>query len=153
MTQVEKRILKILKNKKIDFKVIEHEPVYTCEKACEVADHSLNQGIKSLFLKSENKKIFLVLVPGNKRVNLKILAEKENTKKVKLARPEEVKKKAKVTIGSCAPFGYRRKFRTYIDTDLFNEEFLFFNPGVHTKTIKIKSNDLKKIVNGREFEN
>lgn len=74
-----------------------------------------------------------------------------NSKKIRFATAEEVKELTGLTIGSCCPFGYEINIKTYIDKDLFNKEYLYFNPGSHVKTIKLSSLDFKNLVKGIMF--
>ncbi len=93
----------------------------------------------------------LTCLPGGKRVDTKSMLGLANSKKMRFATPEEVMELTGLTIGCCCPFGYEAQIPTYIDKDLFKEAHLYFNPGTHTKTIKIKSEDLRKLVKGVEF--
>jgi prolyl-tRNA editing enzyme YbaK/EbsC (Cys-tRNA(Pro) deacylase) len=45
-----------------------------------------------------------------------------------------------------APLGLKTKMKTYISEELLENEFLYFNPGDHTKTIKIKASDLMQVL-------
>jgi len=146
MSFVEKRIKHILINFKIEFEEIEHEAVYTSQQAAQARGHSEGAGIKSMIFKTKEEKFILVLNPGNKDVDTKKIARMENTKSLFLAKPNEVEKVAGIPIGSVPPFGHNTKLKTYLNEELLKCEYLYFNPGSHTRTIKIKSKDLLKIL-------
>jgi len=70
----------------------------------------------------------------------------EGLKNLNLATPEEVEKIAGVSIGCVAPFGLKTKLKTYLNEELLDCERLYFNPGSHTQTIKIRGSDLSKVL-------
>ena len=51
----------------------------------------------------------------------------------------------------CCPFGYDVNIRRFIDKSLYDNKYLYFNPGSHIKTIKLKCTDFKKLAKGVEF--
>lgn len=147
MSLVEKRIKQILAEKKIPFEEFEHEAVYTCEQAAAVRGlGSAKQGIKCLIFGTEMGKFILVLNPGDKKIDTKKIAKMERVNRIFLATPEKVEKIAGVPIGCVAPLGLKTKMKTYISEELIENEFLYFNPGDHTKTIKIKASDLMQVL-------
>jgi len=146
-SEVLRNIRRILKEKEIAFEEREHEAVFTSEQAAKARGlESEKDGIKSLIFKTENGEFLIILNPGNEKVDVSKIKEKEGVKHLSLAKPEEVKKVTGVTIGCVAPFGMRNKLKTYLNTTLLKSERLYFNPGAHTKTIAIKSKDLPKIL-------
>lgn len=88
----------------------------------------------------------LIVWTGNKKVDFLKVAEALNVKKISMATPEEVLEELEIKIGALSPFGYSKKFVTIVDEDLFNQQDLYINPGVHDKTIKLSSVDLMKLV-------
>jgi len=151
-SEVEKNVFNILTEKRISFEVIEHEAVFTSDIAAKLAGYDINEGIKSIIMKlSPSGEFVLACVPGGKRIDYKKMRFLTSAKKIRFATAEEVKELTSLTIGSCCPFGYNITIKTFIDKDLYSKEYLYFNPGSHTKTIKLKSSDFKKIVKGIEF--
>gem|GEM_PF-2161253 len=50
------------------------------------------------------------------------------------------------TIGSIAPFGFTNtEIPLFVDSAIFDSEYFSFNPADPTKSIKIQTQDLKKI--------
>ncbi len=151
VSQTEKRIEKILKERNIKYDIFEHDPVYTCEQHVKVMHLSSEAGVKSLIFKTQEGRFILVLSLGNKKVDEKKISRIENTKSIKLAEPKEVLKIAGCPVGCVPPFGYIKRIKTYLDKDLLSSEYIYFNPGSHFKTLKIKSSDLLKIVKPEVF--
>ena len=147
MSFVEQKIKQILSSNQIEFEETEHEAVYTSHKAAQVIGLETEEaGVKSLILKTKEGAFILVLNPGNKKVDTKKIAQMEDTKSVYFASPEEVMKVTGIPIGSIPPFGHKTKLKTYLNEELLDCEYLYFNPGSHTKTIKMPSKDLLRVL-------
>lgn len=147
MSFVEQKIKQILSSNQIEFEETEHEAVYTSHKAAQVIGLEAEEaGVKSLILKTKEGEFILVLNPGNKKVDTKKISQMEDTKSIYFARPEEVLKVAGIPIGSVPPFGHKTKLKTYLNEELLDCEYLYFNPGSHTKTIKMQSKDLLQVL-------
>jgi len=145
MPYLAERIKHMLADKHIEFEEFEHEAVYTSEQAARVRGlRSAKQGVKAMIFKTETGKFILVLNPGDKRVDTKKIAGMEHTKHLSMAKSEEVEKVAGVPIGCVPPFGLKTDLMTYLNEELLESEYLYFNPGSHTKTLKIKAADLLK---------
>jgi len=147
MSLVEQRIKSILTNNQVEFEETEHEAVYTSQKAARVIGlESEEAGVKSLLFKTKKAEFILVLSPGNQKVDTKEIARMEDTKSLHFASPEDVIEVTGIPIGCVPPFGHRTKLKTYLNEELLRCEYIYFNPGTHTKTIKIKSKDLLKVL-------
>lgn len=146
MSIIEKKIIRMLDEKKIPYEKSEHEPVYTSEQAAGVRGVSLRTGVKALVCKTSENRIILVLVRADKRADLDRVAKLEGTKKVGLASPGEVLRHAGCKIGSVPPFGHPRPLKTYLDRDILKEDEVNFSIGEHTKSISMRAGDLLKLM-------
>lgn len=151
---VSERVREILDNSQVDYDVLEHEPVYDMEQAALVCGHEPESGVKVLFVEYPGDikvRYALVVWTGNSRVDFKEVGKRLGTNKIKLAAPESVYSVLGIEIGALSPFGYEGDYPVVLDRDLLNNEHLYINPGVHNKTIKLKSEDLLKILEGKEL--
>jgi len=147
MPYIEKNIKRILAEKNIEFEEFQHEAVYTSEQAARVRGlKSAKAGIKSMIFKTETGRFILVLNPGDSKVDTKKIAKMEKAKYLSIAKPEEVEKITGVPIGCVAPFGLKTKLKTYLNEELLKSEYLYFNPGLHTKTVEIRATDLLQVL-------
>jgi len=144
MEGIFKKIKKLLDSKGINYKITEHEPVFTSKQAAKVRGVDLNLGAKSLLLKAD-KNFVLVVLPGGKKLSSKKLKRFLGTKSLRFATQEEVKEIMGCEIGSCYPFGLIVGLRVVVDSSLLENKMIFFNPGVHNKTIEIKTEDYFKV--------
>ncbi|MEJ2222198.1 MAG: YbaK/EbsC family protein [Desulfobacterales bacterium] len=122
---LEEKIIAALEEKKIAYEIVEHEPVYTNPAMAEALN--VNES------------------PGDKKVDWKKAAAGAGTKKVSFAKPEEVSEAVGCEVGCVPPFGHFTSLPIYMDPALTKKDFVYFNPGVHDKSFKIKAWDLKKI--------
>lgn len=147
MTFIEKKIQQLLKDKGIEYEEFEHEPVYTCDVASKVVKMTSNStGVKNLIFETTEGKFILALGPGDKKIKTAQIAKLEGTKELQLAKPEIVERLVGCSIGCVPPFGHKNKIKTYLDKELLEFDYLYFNPGNHSKTVKIKSQDLLKLL-------
>ena len=144
---LEDNIIALLKDQKITYEIFEHEPVYTNPAMAEALNVSEAETVKSLVLSTKEGKMIVLVLPGNKKVNWKQAAAGAGTKKVSFAKPEAVSEAVGCEVGCVPPFGHLTTLDIYMDPDLTKKNFVYFNPGVHDKSFKIKAWDLKKLCN------
>ncbi len=143
----EEKIIGILEKYEIPYEVFEHEPVYTNPTMAEALNVSEADTVKSLVLLTKEKEMVVLVLPGDKKVDWKKAAAGIGTKKVSFAKPEQVLEKVGCEVGCVPPFGQLADLPIFMDPELGKKEFVYFNPGIHHKSFKIKAWDLKKICN------
>jgi Ala-tRNA(Pro) deacylase len=144
---VEANIISILKKNSVDYEVTEHEPVYTNPAMAEALGVSEAETVKSLVLLTKEKEMVVLVLPGNKKVDWKKAAAGIGTKKVSFAKPDQVSERVGCEVGCVPPFGQLTPLPVYMDKDLISKDEVYFNPGLHHKSFKIKAWDLKKLCN------
>ncbi len=144
---LEEKIIGMLEDTKISYEIVEHEPVYTNPAMAEALNVSESETVKSLVLKTKEGNMIVLVLPGNKKVDWKQAAAGARTKKVSFAKPEDVSEAVGCEVGCVPPFGHMTEIPIYMDPDLTKKNFVYFNPGVHDKSFKLKAWDLKKLCN------
>jgi Ala-tRNA(Pro) deacylase len=142
---LEEKIVRLLEENKIAYEVAEHEPVYTNPAMAAALNVTEAETVKSLVLKTKEGKLIVLVLPGNKKVDWKQAAAGAKTKKVSFAKPDEVSQMVGCEVGCVPPFGHLTQLPIYMDPDLTKKKEVYFNPGVHDKSFKIKAWDLKKL--------
>lgn len=145
MDSLEQKIINILKEYNVPYEVIEHEAVYTNPVMAEKLGVTAGETVKNLMLETAEGKIILVVLPGDKRFDSKRVAEKAGTKRVSFAKPETVLEVAGCEVGCVPPFGHIKPVQVYMDKQLLWKKDVYFNPGVHTKSVKIEAARLKEL--------
>jgi Cys-tRNA(Pro) deacylase len=142
---LEEKIMQTLQDQGIEFEIREHEPVYTNPTMATALGVSEAETVKSLVLTTKEKAMVVLVLPGNKKVDWKAAARTARTKKVSFAKPEAVSTAVGCEVGCVPPFGHMTRLPIYMDTDLLQQTYVFFNPGVHHKSFKVRSRDLQKL--------
>jgi len=137
-----KDIYQALDELNIKFEKVEHPAVFTCAEA-EHYDRGIDAGkCKNLFLRNKRgDKNYLVILPAEKRLDLKSLAEKLSEEKLSFASAEKLEKYLGLTAGSVSPFGLindvNKEVIVVIDNDLSEYSKLGLHPNVNTATLII----------------
>ena len=148
MQQQFEEIKDFLDKHKIKYQVSEHEPVFTSEDAARVRGEDLKTGAKALVLKAD-KKFILVVVRGDKKIDMKKLKGILHVKNLALAKPEDVFSVTNCEIGSVHPFGNLARLEIYFDRSLLENKIINFNAGLHTMSIKMSCEDFVRITKPR----
>jgi Ala-tRNA(Pro) deacylase len=144
---VEEKIIGILTDNNITYEVFDHEPVYTNPTMAAALNISESETVKSLVVTTKEKEMVVLVMPGDKKVEWKKAAAGVGTKKISFAKPEQVLEKVGCEVGCVPPFGQLTELPIFMDLDLAKKEYVYFNPGVHDKSYKVKAWDLKKVCN------
>ena len=135
------KILSIFKENNVDYQLYEHEPVYTSQEAAVARGVELKTGCKSMVLKTEEEKFELANVAARA---LKL--ERLTGNKLRFATREEVLQATNCEPGSVPPFGELFGLPTFLDESISENDFVNFNICMLTKSVKIKRQDLLKIM-------
>ena len=144
MSTVFMRIKSLLDANGVRHRVIDHEPVYTSEKAAQVRGTELGQGAKAMVFAADRRAVLLV-VAAHRRINSKLFKKQYKVKDLRLMNSEEVTRITGLTVGSIPPFGNVLDLPTYVDRSLLENEEIAFNAGSHTKTIVMPCHDYLRI--------
>ena len=106
---------------------------------------SESETVKSLVVMTKEKEMVVLVMPGDKKVEWKKAAANIGTKKISFAKPDQVLEKVGCEVGCVPPFGQLTELPIFLDPDLTKKDYVYFNPGVHDKSYKIKAWDLKKV--------
>lgn len=146
MNSVVKNVVRMLEEKGIEYKMTEHDAVYTSEEAAKVRGVDLKQGVKAMVLKTKEGGFIMVLLPADQRVDMKRIAKLEGTWKVRFASPDEVLELTGCRVGAVPPFGHKTRLKTYLDNRVLENERIDFNCGEHTRSIEMAGKDLIKVL-------
>jgi len=143
--QIEK-IKELLDKTGVQYRIFEHESVYTSEQAARVRGVELKTGVKAIVFKTNDDRFILGLIAADLRIDAEKLADAAGVDKVKLANPEEVLLSTGCEIGSVHPFGVVMGLATYMDRSVLENEQVNFNIGLHEVSMQIASADLVKVL-------
>jgi Ala-tRNA(Pro) deacylase len=145
MEREAKEILRMLEEGGVEYQLYEHEPVYTSQEAAKVRGVELKTGCKSMILKTKDGKFILTNIAADRKIDLKKL-EKIVGARLNFATKVEVLQATSCESGSVPPFGKLFGLSTYLDESVLENDFVNFNIGVLTKSVKISKQDLLKVM-------
>lgn len=140
---IEERITEMLEKNGVDYNLVEHEPVYTNPAMAEALGVAESETVKSLVLATKEGEMIVMVLPGDRKVDWKRTAAAAGTKKVSFAKPEAVLETVGCEVGCVPPFGHG--LAVYMESELADKARVYFNPGVHHKSLKISGSDLETI--------
>lgn len=144
-----KDVYEVLGDLGISYVRHDHPAVFTCEEAAPFYAKMRGGHTKNLFLRNRNgDKHYLVSVPPEKTVDLKVLKEKLGESKIGFASPERLMKYLGLTPGAVSLLGVvnneDKSVVVVIDEELWKHEVLCCHPNVNTATLELKREDLEK---------
>ena len=138
-------IRKLLDEKRISYKCWDHPPVRTSEEAAKIRGTPLESGAKALVLRSEGK-FLMVVIAGDKKMDMKKVKKAIGSDRLTLATPEEVLQVTHCIVGSVPPFGNLFGIPVYLDKSLLRNVIINFNAGKHGTSIAVSVDDYQKVV-------
>ncbi len=144
-------IYKFLDDHQIEYERHDHPPVYTVEDVNRLVPPLEAAKTKSLFLRdAKGSRHFLVIVNGEKRVNLKALPDLLNSSRLRFGSPDRLKKHLGVDPGSVSLFAVvndiDKAVELIIDSTLWKSDAFQFHPLVNTSTLVISRGNVKQFL-------
>ncbi|QQK08426.1 prolyl-tRNA synthetase associated domain-containing protein [Miniphocaeibacter halophilus] len=151
MVYNKKEILKLLDNKNIKYKYMEHEAVSSIEEIENANIPKSEQIAVNLFVTDRKRENFYLIVANSmKKVDLKQVREKIGSKRLSFASSEDLMKYFKVKPGAVSLFGALndkdKVVRIYID-EFYKNRTIGLHPNDNTASIWMETNDLVEIIN------
>ena len=136
-------LLKKLTNSNIDFKLYEHDALYTVNDS-EVKRGNIKGGhTKNLFLKNKKNSFFLLSCLENAKIDLKKIGKALKIGNLSFANKDYLVKYLGVQPGSVSPFGLLNDTENistfYLDSQLLDFEHINFHPLINTSTITVNT--------------
>lgn len=146
-------LYEILNKLSIEYKEIEHEPVFTIEQAQFIKNNIAGIGCKNLFLTNSKGKYYLIILEETKKANIKEISKLVNESHLSFASKESLKEILNLEQGSVTPLGIiddkNNSVVLVIDSEL-KDKILLVHPNMNTKTISISYDNLIKFI---QYEN
>ncbi|MST79392.1 prolyl-tRNA synthetase associated domain-containing protein [Lactobacillus equicursoris] len=147
-----------LTDHQIPYEVTEHKPVFSMEDLRDVHLPYPEANAKNLFVHDRKKRHFyLILVRGEKRVDLKAFAKQQGLKSLSFCSEDDLKAILGLTPGSVTPLGLlnddERRVHFYIDAEFAGNK-VAAHPMENTATVWLNADDLVQLVrdHGNEAE-
>jgi Ala-tRNA(Pro) deacylase len=141
-------LIDLFKENGINYTLYDHAPVYTSEDASKVRNVELKTGVKAMLVREKGQEAHYLLadIAADRRIDFAKLEALAKVKHFRFATREEVLAQTKCEPGSVHPVGRLFGIPTYLDNTVLENEFVNFNIGMLTKSVKIRSQDLVKVM-------
>jgi len=141
-------LYQFLARHKIEYERYDHPAVYTVEDVKRLVPALPAAETKNLFLRDhQGKRHFLVVVPADKRVDIRSLNAVVGSSRLSFGSADRLKKFLGVDPGSVSIFGLvndpDRNVELIVDESLWKAEAFQFHPLVNTSTLMVSSASLK----------
>jgi Ala-tRNA(Pro) deacylase len=137
----------------IKIQCYEHPPLRTVEDAHVHWDHLPGAQVKNLFFKDAGGQLWLVVVPGDPRMDTKAMAALIGSRRLSFGNADLLREVLGVGPGAVTPLGVMndtaRRVRTVLHGALMEEALLLVHPLVNTATVQIAPNDLQRFMTAR----
>ena len=123
MSLSEQEILQLLEKHHINYIVRKHEPIFTVAEGEALGLPNVQAAVKSLLLTDDkHQSFYLVVLPLDKRLDLKELRAKIGSRRLTMASAEELMRLLQLSPGAVTPFGLlqdvEHKVQTFFDAEL-----------------------------------
>ncbi len=146
-------LLTLLDEKKIPYKLYEHEAFYTVEESSKLKYEMNMQGAhtKNLFLRDKKRNFFLISCLDNQEVDLKEIKQLISCQgNLSFGSPEYLYDKLGVKPGSVSPYALvnneDKDVNFYLDKGITEHQMCNFHPLENTKTIQVLTKDFLNFI-------
>ena len=138
-------LLELLREKRMDFQIHEHEPLFTVEDSENLRGQIEGAHTKNLFFKNKKNNFFLFSCDENAKIDIKRFSKSIDAKNLSFANQEYLLQYLGIKPGSVSPLALLndndQNVAFYLDEKLFESELINFHPLINTSTITIKTSD------------
>lgn len=165
MSEIQQKVYNKLDEMGIQYEVTHHAAVYTIEEMENLNMENDSEIVKNLFLRDDKKKrYFLVVLSKDRKLNVKDLQKKLESRRLSFASENDLQKILGLTKGSVSPFGILNDtsslVEVIVDNVLTKDQQIGVHPNENTATVWIRLVDLETVIkdNGNsityiEFDN
>ena len=137
--------IRILERKKIAYTTVEYHydpDNLNVGKIAEENDLELKSIFKTLIVKGDKNGVFVVVVPGDKELDMKAAAKISGNKKIHLLPIKDLEKTTGYIRGGCSPFGMKKDYPVFVDSAALDLNVFYVNAGTRGILMGISAVDL-----------
>ena len=148
-------VYKKLDELNVKYRKVDHKAVFTMEEMAELNLENEDEIVKNIFIRDDKKiNYYLVLIAGNKRVNLKELRNNLGLRPLTFASEDDLERYLGLHKGSVTVLGVLNDtnhiVKVLIDEDIKKFQEIGVHPNENTASIWLKLEDVEKILNYTE---
>lgn len=142
------KLKQFLDEKSVSYEFKEHEEVRTSEEAARARGEDIRIGAKAMILKCDEKFVMLILSAA-KKIDSKKVKRLLSCGSLRFATPDEVTQLTGCLPGGVPPFAGIFGLELLVDKSILENEFMAFNAGERTKSLKLKTEDYLRLLKPR----
>lgn len=140
------RLEGLLKERGVDFAVLQHRPVFTSEEAATVRGVALSTGAKALICRVDDRFVMFV-IPADRKLDSKQVRQILGIHGLRFATRDELSELTGLPPGAVPPFGSLFGLATYCDARLGENDRINFNAGDNSLSVSLRYEDYLKVEN------
>lgn len=148
--------MRVLDQRRIAYEVHEYSPeIHSAVEAAQAMGAPVERVYKTLVVVRETPraKPLLVMVPGNRDLDLRALARSTGDKKLRMATQKEAESLTGLLVGGIGALALlNRGFEVWIDPAARAHERIYVNAGQRGINLELRVDDLVRVTNARWFE-
>jgi Ala-tRNA(Pro) deacylase len=147
------KLLTLLDEHNADYRVIEHAPEGGTEAVSALRGHELAQAAKCIIVMvktgKKEKRFALVVVPGDRRIDLAAVKALYCGTYASFASPENAEELAGSPSGTILPFSFDERLDLFVDPALLLHPEFYFNAARLDRSIALSTEDYRSIAEPR----
>lgn len=138
-------LLRYLQSNKVEFQVLEHDPAFSAHDVAAVAHVPESEMAKAILIKIDEH-YWMAVLRADQRINEQMIRRVFGAKNVQLAHEENLGMLfPDCQIGAMPPFGNLYGLPVLLEECLADDEEIVFNACTHTKAIRMKFKDFRRL--------
>lgn len=146
----------LLDKLEIKHSTVTHPPLFTVEEGKEWHDKIPGMHGKNLFMKDKKGKLWLIVMPGDKRAHITKLQRDIGSARLSFGKPALLEEVLGIKPGSVTPFALindrTRQVTVVLDKDLMKAPMVNFHPLKNDASTSLSSDDLMKFIKNLGYE-
>ena len=145
---VDQLVLERLGKAGVEYQLVSHQPVYTCEDAARETDTKASVHVKAMLVLDAENHPALALLPGDKRLSLRRMAKAIGISSVRLATKEEVRNILHVEPGAVSAL-IAENIPMLLDVEILRNKLVYMSAGTHTESIVMNPRDFHRFTKAK----
>lgn len=126
------------------------ETIHSADEVATLLDVPASQVYKTLVMLADGGRRLLVMAPGDREIDLRLVAREVGAKSAQMAAQREAERLTGLKVGGISPLALLdKRFEVYLDATAATLDELYLNGGQRGINIKLRVSDLLAITNAR----
>lgn len=140
------RLEAYLQENRVRYEVQQHPAAYTAQQIA-AAEHISGKLIAKVVMAVADERMVMLVLPGHHRVDLDRAGALLGSRRFRLAQEREFGPLfPDCDIGAMPPFGHFYGIPVYVDAALADDQWIYYQVGTHTETMKVNYADYERLV-------